>query len=207
MLVGLIHNYRYSDKRIAKLWNKEQFTDPLSHNETSYKYVVTGISESSLDPDDLANKDFIARAIEQNFSERQLISASVISHDKNSTYRNSGLILEALPDHIAVTSTHDAGVKNFVSNEELPFMIKIKRGNYPLRSPDDILKRTGSISNEIVLYNTDEVPTPKIKGIYLKVDHNQLPYLDEETVDAIYRAGAYYDLPVILIKGEKGDYR
>lgn len=207
MLTSFIHNYRYSKDRIEKLWNPEQFSDPLNHDPDNFKYIVTGISESSLSIEDLTNKDYIARAIEQNFSDRQLISSSVITAQNNPTYRNTGLILEALPEHIAVTSIADAGIKNRVSAEELPHMIRIKRGYYPLRSPDEILKRTRGISNEIVLYNVGEVATPKIKGIYLKVDDNQVPYLDDETVEAIYRAAQDYDLPVVLIKGEKGDYR
>jgi len=233
-------------------WQPTYFTNPSTHSETRYRYIVHTIQAAAsnvadamkgnvsdaqklaklheryigygkIDNSNPLKAKLLVRFYEEylhnpNVIRHNIISSSVISEAKHSTYYPFGFIMRVPPECIYITSPKDVSVKNRTSDIIFELNDK-KRG--AILSPQQILDQTTGADadtgyNEIVIVGTSPegkqvdviglfVKTDGMGNLYMRPGKAGEPYVNAEVQKLIAECSRQHNLPIVPIADTSSD--
>jgi hypothetical protein len=218
----------YVESPYRNTWDAGLFSAVSNPPPPSYRYVVFGLMNTYTGRGISYEKLIANPSIVQTF----LLSTSVISSEKISTYYPYGFILSVPKENVISTSSSDQAFKNYKAGtgvigpptlsdhvDSMDMRTEVRRvgSQSAIQSPDTILggtKGTGGMSgyNEIVVMGT--TPTGSkvtVKGFFMKVDSKGNRWVRPDSsknepfvTDDIYAKMKQTNLPIVEITDIKG---
>lgn len=185
------------------------FTDPLSHRDDHFRYVVYGFQGRAADVVqkmalihevkngqagvDIEHIDLLEQP--RRISERTLISGSVIDQDHRQTFGETGLILSAPRENILDAFSEDAGT-NYSHPEN-----EISASSGLMCTVDDLMKDSKLYGkyNEVRIKGKTEAGQIKVTGVWIKVYEHGEP-IDRQSAGQLMNFAKQDGLPVIKIQ-------
>ena len=193
-------------------WDIKRFSDPVSHNSQSFRYLVHTI-DSAVDnslggnPKPKYSVEETFRFITKNVSQNPcaFLSMSLINQDRTGTFGVVGFIFKVPQDNMIVASPRDIGSKNLSVNQD-NFLFNRTAKEYaqqiPMTTPEQILLDTEKGSwNEMVVQGKVHDPIV-IAGVVINYKNFQngiLMSYQTQMVEDIKRFAAKENLPIVII--------
>jgi hypothetical protein len=212
----MVHGIMGEPSRITEVVGVQQ-----SSKETLGALYEKHKSYAKMDKSNPIQPKLMVRFFEQylkhpNIIQQNIISSTVISHQKHATYYPFGFIMRVPPECIYITSPSDVGVANRTSNIVNELRSKHGGGILP---PQQILAQTTGTENDnnynevVVVGTSPEGRQVEVIGLYVKSDgkgniymRNGLvskdlnePYVNKEIQKLIQDCATDRNLPIVSI--------
>lgn len=203
-------------KRDFEAWG--EVTDPRTHDPAKFRYLVHAINPfatSSMgmvgammlkDEPSSIRKDEGDQTINlfsnpERLDQRVALSSSLVDETHHGTWGQAGLIYEAPPENVLITSPQDVGAI-VMSRQRLE---EQARQHYKL-TPDELLQQTYPSSyNEVVVLANKDGKKVRLAGFFYKVTEDGTPK-DEALYRRMSQHAQRLDLPLVPIT-EPNPYR
>lgn len=216
----IVHTLMQAPSKVAD-YNLHNDTELENFNKLREKYLpYAQISKKNPMKWNLM-VDFMAQYLaDPNIIRQNIISSSVISHTRHSTYYPIGFIMRVPPECIYITSPVDVSVKNRTPDILFELQDKGQRTALTIQTPDEVLAATSGVQgstgyNEIVVVGTaPEGKQVEVTGIFVKTDPNgnlfvsrnlstqvadTAAWLTPKSVELISRCARNFNLPIVPI--------
>lgn len=201
-------------KQIENISNFEPWggvTNPREHNPEKFRYLIHAINpmatvtmgligavtlmDNPAPNADTGEGDQTVNLYSEpeRLAERVALSCSLVDQDHTKTWGEAGLIVEALPGNVLVTSAKDVGA--IASTKEVENL----RREYSLLTAEQLLQQTGAGSyNEVVVVASKEGAKVKLAGFFYKVTSDGKPF-DKSLYQQMKAHASRLNLPLIPI--------
>ncbi len=171
------------------LWTPDQFTDPKMYDPKNFTYLIHSLNGTG--PIDW-------KAAEAAIGKNGLLSTSLISNKRPTTFDMSGFILSAPPHSIYAAAPKDFYSKNYLGVTHNPKEILLSEyKQVGLLSPERLLKKTEKGEyNEVLVDGTDGV---KASGIFV-VTYRGKVLINADRMKEIEQFSKDRHLPIVYIE-------
>lgn len=190
----------------SKPWGN--ITNPETHNEAKFRYLVYGIDPmattimglagSSIDPSTL-NKEEGDQKINlssypERLNQRVSLSCSLVDQEHHETWGNAGLIVKAPKENVIITDSEDTGAI-VMSKKHLMEQAKKRQ----LLTPEQLLQKTDPRTyNEVVVLANNEGKKVSLAGFFYKTTQDGR-ILDQVMYTKMKQHALRLDLPLVPI--------
>lgn len=200
---------------VRQEWDVSKFSDPRSHNEESFRYIVHMINYTHSPRQTFKYfQSFLGK------TPCSWVSASLIDQAHTGTYGEFGFILKVPAENILLAATADIGSSyNSTNTDPGVFYLTLHQALSrvgPLKTPSEILTGTDTFKrhpffqvpwyNEVLVQGMRSKPI-SIVGILVAPDQNRVEGVDErlreQQLAELLQLANLEKLPIVYVKAAK----